>query len=174
MKIIQKLSDILGKILEVLIVFLLVLMTALMFAQVLGRFIFKNGLFWAEELSRFTMVTMVYLGAGLACKYKDHISVTILDEFLKGPLHKIYRLFLSLLSIVFLFVIAYYGFKVLAVVSTQKSANMQITMNWIYMMMPIGAVIMIFYVLVEILEVFFMKKDDATGEITSTAGGNKA
>lgn len=168
MKIIQSISTIVGKALEVMIAFLLILMTALMFAQFLGRFIFKNGIFWAEELSRFTMVTMVYLGAGLACKNKDHIRVTFLDEYLKGIAHKAFTLVVSLLSIAFLIAIARHGFSVLSIVSSQKSANMQITMNLVYMMIPIGSCIMIFYLLVEILELFLAKKPE-----TSEEGGKK-
>jgi TRAP-type C4-dicarboxylate transport system permease small subunit len=136
---------------------LLVLMTVLMFAQILGRFIFHNGIFWAEELSRFTMVTMVYLGAGLACKHKDHIRVTVLEEFLKGGILKSYRAVIVLISIIFTSILVYYGFKVLPLLHTQLSANLQLPMNYIYMVMPIGACIMIFYLLVELLEIVFVK-----------------
>jgi TRAP-type C4-dicarboxylate transport system permease small subunit len=173
MRVIQILSNVIGKILEVMIVFFLVLMTILMFAQVLGRFLFKNGLFWAEELSRFTMITMVYLGAGLACKNKDHISVTILEEYIKGRLHKIYRVAVSLVSIIFLIVIVKYGFSVLSVVSSQKSANMQVTMDLIYMIIPIGACIMIFYIIVEIIQILFTKKEGEKVQSNADAGGKE-
>jgi TRAP-type C4-dicarboxylate transport system permease small subunit len=155
MEIIQKISGILGKVLNVVVTALLVLMSALMFAQVLGRFLFKNGLFWAEELSRFSMVTMVYMGAGLACKYKDHIAVTILGEMFKGRISKIYRTVIALISIGFLGVVTYYGFFVLDVVSSQQSANMQIPMSLVYVMIPTGSAIMIFYLIIEILEIIF-------------------
>jgi len=172
MKLIHTISEILGKLLNVLIVFLLILMTVLMFAQFLGRFLFKNGIYWAEELSRFTMVTMVYLGAGLACKEKDHIRVTLLEEYIRGFPLKMLRLVIAILSIAFLVIIARYGIPVLSVVSTQKSANLQITMNFIYMMIPIGSCIMIFYILVEVLELFLVKKDDGSG-ITAAEGSEK-
>ena len=173
MRLIQSIANITGKILEGLVIFLLILMTGLMFAQFLGRFIFKNGIFWAEELSRFTMVTMVYLGAGLACKGKDHIKITILDEYLKGTAHKILNLIISLFGIGFLAVIARYGFSVLSIVSRQKSANMQMTMNWIYMMLPISSCIMIFYIIVEIIEMFLVKKDNEAVKTEAAAGGNE-
>ena len=172
MKVIRSISDVTGKILEAFIVFLLMLMTALMFAQFLGRFIFKNGIFWAEELSRFTMVTMVYLGAGLACKNNEHIRITILDEVIKGPANKVLHLFIAIISIVFLTAIAKYGFAVLPIVSTQKSANMQITMNLVYMMIPIGSCIMIFYNLVEILELFLAPKKDGGEAVKPAAEGS--
>jgi TRAP-type C4-dicarboxylate transport system permease small subunit len=155
MEIIQKISRAIGKLLDIVVVALLALMSVLIFAQVLGRFVFKNGLFWAEELARFSMVTMVYLGAGLACKYGDHIKVTIMEEMFKGRVRKIYRIVLALISIGFLSILTYYGFLVLGVVSSQLSANMQISMSVVYVMIPIGAAIMILYLLIEIMEILF-------------------
>jgi TRAP-type C4-dicarboxylate transport system permease small subunit len=160
MNIILKISNIFGRALEIFIIFLLVLMTVLMFAQVAGRYLFKNGIFWAEELARFIMVTMVYLGAGLACKNKDHIKVTVLEEFLKGGVYKIYRILMVLISISFLSVLVYYGFSVLSVVRTQLSANLQVPMHYVYAVMPIGACIMIFYLIVELLEIVLAKGDE--------------
>jgi len=175
MKVIQIISNILGKILEILIVFLIMLMTGLMFAQVLGRFIFQNGLFWAEELSRFIMITLVYLGAGIACKNKDHISITILNGILKdtGIKNKIHKLIVALLNIAFLAIVAKIGFSVLSVVSSQKSANMQITMNLIYMVIPIGSCIMIFYLIVEIIQLFAGQKINCSGNETEAAKGTQ-
>ncbi|MDR2080177.1 MAG: TRAP transporter small permease [Treponema sp.] len=156
MEIIQKISLIIGRLLNVVVVALLALMSILIFAQVLGRFVFKNGLFWAEELARFSMVTMVYLGAGLACKYRDHIKVTIVEEMLKGRIRKIYRIVIALISIGFLSILTYYGFSVLGVVRDQISANMQISMSIVYVMIPIGAAIMILYLLIEIIEIIVL------------------
>jgi len=155
MKTIQTIAGIMGKVLNVLVVSIFLLMTSLMFAQILGRFVFKNGIFWAEELSSYSMITMVYLAAGLACKNKDHIAVTFLDEALKGNVRKIYKLIISLIGIVFLVIIAKIGFSVLPLVASQRSASMQITMNLVYMMIPIGSCIMIFYLIIEMLELLF-------------------
>ena len=160
MRTIERISEIMGKILNWLVVLLLILMTGFMFAQVLGRFVFKNGIYWAEELTSYMMITMVYLAAGLACKNRDHIAVTFINEILKGNVLRIYRIFVALVSIVFLIIIAKIGFSVLSVVAPQRSACLQITMNLVYMMIPIGSCIMIFYVIVEILELIFGNMDD--------------
>jgi TRAP-type C4-dicarboxylate transport system permease small subunit len=159
MRLIRKLLDILGMVISGIMVALLMLMTLLMFAQVAGRYLFHNGIFWAEEMARFAMVAMVFLGAGMACKYKDHIRVTILDEFLKGTARKIYRIIIALISIGFLSVLAFYGFFVLPIVSTQISANMQLPMHLIYMVIPIGAIIMILYLAVEIIDILFSQNN---------------
>jgi TRAP-type C4-dicarboxylate transport system permease small subunit len=69
MRIIRLLSDGLGKVLDALIVLFIVTMTVFMTAQVAGRYLFGTGLYWAEELSRFSMVFMVYTGAALASRH---------------------------------------------------------------------------------------------------------
>jgi len=146
------LSDVLGKVLEALIVVLLVVMTVLMFAQVLGRYVFKNGLFWAEELSRFSMVYLVYLGAAIACKNGDHISVTILDELLqKKAGYRIYRTAIALINLAFLVVVSVIGIESLAMVKAQTSPNMGIPMSVAYASIPIGSILMTLYVVLGIV-----------------------
>ena len=152
MKVIQKISKITGKVLEVLIVYLLAQMTVLMFLQVLGRHLQIGGIVWAEELSRYSMITMVFFGSAVSCRLKDHIAVTFLDEVLKGKKRIIYKLFIALLSVVFLYFIIKFGFQMLPVLAFQTSANMRMPMNFIYAMIPVGGCIMLFYVVIEILE----------------------
>ena len=153
MKTIQLISGALGKVLEVLIVYLLAQMTVLMSVQLLARhFPIITGVFWAEELARYSMVTMIFLGAAVSCRYKEHIAMPLLDEVLKGKARIVLKLVVSLLSGVFLVILIRYGFGILPTIAMQVSATMQMPMNYVYITIPIGACIMLFYVLVEILE----------------------
>jgi len=152
MKAIQMISKITGKILEVFIVCLLVLMTVLMFMQVVGRHLQIGGIVWAEELSRYSMITMIFFGSAVSCRFKNHISITFLDELLKGKTRILYKLAIALLSVVFLYFVIKFGFNMLPVLSFQKSANMRLPMNYAYAVVPVGGCIMLFYVVIEILE----------------------
>jgi TRAP-type C4-dicarboxylate transport system permease small subunit len=152
MSYIRAFSDFLGKILEALIVILISVMTVLMFAQVLGRYVFKNGLYWAEELSRFSMVYLVYLGAAIASKNHDHISVTILDELLqKKAGYTLYRTLIALINLAFLAIVSIIGLKSLAMVRAQTSPNMGIPMSIAYAAIPIGSILMMLYVILELV-----------------------
>lgn len=152
MSYIRAFSDFLGRVLEVLIVILISVMTILMFAQVLGRYVFKNGLYWAEELSRFSMVYLVYLGAAIASKNHDHISVTILDELLqKKAGYTLYRTLIALINLAFLAIVSIIGLKSLAMVRAQTSPNMGIPMSIAYAAIPIGSILMMLYVILELV-----------------------
>ena len=153
MKAIQLVSKVIGKILEVLIAYLLAQMSVLMALQLLVRhFPILPNFFWAEELARFSMAAIIFLGAAISSRYRDHIAVTFFEEILKGKARIILKLFVSMLSIVFLSVLVKYGFMMLPSVSRQVSATLQMPMSWIYAMIPIGACLMLFYVLIEVVE----------------------
>jgi TRAP-type C4-dicarboxylate transport system permease small subunit len=154
MRIIRLLSDGLGKVLDALIVLFIVTMTVFMTAQVAGRYLFGTGLYWAEELSRFSMVFMVYTGAALASRHQDHIRVTILDELLKGVWYRIYRTIIALITIGFIVIVSVIGFRTLPVLAQQTSPNMGVSMHFIYAILPVGLTVMTAYEILTIVGLF--------------------
>ncbi|MDU4961340.1 MAG: TRAP transporter small permease [Sporomusaceae bacterium] len=65
---------------------LLALMGILVFTNVCLRYFFNSGLVWAEELSRFFFVWLVFLGAIGALKDNNHLGFTSLVQRLPGKL----------------------------------------------------------------------------------------
>jgi C4-dicarboxylate transporter, DctQ subunit len=54
---------------------LLLQMVVLCFSQVVMRYAFRSGFPWAEELLRFEVVFIAFLGAGLCMKHGTHIGM---------------------------------------------------------------------------------------------------
>jgi len=65
------------------------LMTLLIAIQVISRNIFNIGLPWADELARFTGLTVVFFTVPLLQYYGRHIAVDILSSRLQGVAAKI-------------------------------------------------------------------------------------
>src|SRR5690606_41542178 len=81
---------------------LMLVISALVFTQVLTRYVFMYSLPWLEELTRFLMVWMVMLGTAVAVKEKQHIVIDIASLFLKTPKALFYyQKTLSVIGIVF-------------------------------------------------------------------------
>lgn len=72
-----------------ILAFCLALMGIFIFANVLLRYAFNSGLTWAEELSRFLFVWLVFLGAVGALKDNNHLGFTSLVQKLPHNLKKI-------------------------------------------------------------------------------------
>ncbi len=60
---------------DVLCSLLLVFITAIIFLQVVMRYVFHAPLSWVDEASVFAFVWFVYLGASLATRERSHIRV---------------------------------------------------------------------------------------------------
>ena len=63
-------------------VFLLALMTILIFLQIIFRFVLNLSLDWTEEVARYTFVWLVYMSASLGVKHSSHIRVELVEKLL--------------------------------------------------------------------------------------------
>ena len=68
------------KFLEILCAILLIAITAVVFAQVVNRFVFHGTFAWAEEISIYMMVWLVFLGASINVLEESNIRI---DFFVK-------------------------------------------------------------------------------------------
>ena len=57
---------------------LMAAMAVLVFANVVSRYVFNYSFIWVEELSRYMMIWVGFLGAGLVLRVGAHIAVDVL------------------------------------------------------------------------------------------------
>lgn len=137
MNILKKIND---KFEEYLAALLLVIMTLLIFFQVVSRFIFNAPLAWSEETARYAFVWLIYISAALAVKKGAHIRVEIGLHFFKGIGRKIAFLLTDILFLIFtLFLVKDGAFLVKTLTShNQISPAVGYSMNLIYLIIPFG------------------------------------
>ncbi|MCM3356707.1 TRAP transporter small permease [Psychrobacillus sp. FSL W7-1457] len=140
---------------EILLVLSLGLMVALIFGQVIGRYVFSSAPSWTEEMARYIHIFQVWIGASYAVKLRQHIRV----EAFITRFHGVFRQVLEILSIVIWFVMALF----LAVFGTelvlssinhgQLAPAMQIPI-WIpYLAIPLGGIGMAIRLVIQVKEV---------------------
>ena len=94
-----KLLKVLNAILNGAIVAILGGMVALVFLNVVMRYLFDSGITWSEELARYMFVWIVFLGAVVAAKEKGHLGVDILTANVPKPVQKVLSLIANTLVI---------------------------------------------------------------------------
>ncbi len=65
---------------EIVIVAMFALMVAVIFLQVIMRYVFSNSLSWSEELGKFLFVWITWLGISLGERKGEHIKITMLTD----------------------------------------------------------------------------------------------
>ncbi len=69
-----------AKLEEYLMTVLTIVMTALIFLQVVMRYIFKDSPAWTEELSRYLFLWAIWIGASYGVKTQSHVRLTVLTS----------------------------------------------------------------------------------------------
>lgn len=151
MKVILSISNALDNIVKKIISVLLMLMTVVLFSQVIARYVMGTGLSWSEELVRYICIWLVYLGTTCATKDGSQIAVTALEEALPISSKRVLSIIQSIITAAYIILLFWIGYKILGVAQMQKSPNMAIPMNIIYMVFPISMVIM----MIHLIAVFF-------------------
>src|SRR4030043_1114786 len=74
-QIFAKVSRIAERVVQVTLVGMVAVMTVIIILQVFMRYLFLYSLSWSEEVARYLMIWVSFLGASLALKYGFHIGV---------------------------------------------------------------------------------------------------
>lgn len=128
--------------------FLLMLaMVTIIFTQVVARYAFSNSLSWSEEAGRYIFVWMTFLGAAMAVRNRQHVSLDLILKSLPIFPQKILLLISYLSMMIFTSVLIYGGFKFVARGSRQASSALEIPMNYVYVVLPLAGVLIFAYLI---------------------------
>jgi TRAP-type C4-dicarboxylate transport system permease small subunit len=130
---------------------LMVVMTVVMFSQVLLRVCFGKAFTWAEELLRFMFVWMVFLGLPTGVYYNDLTRFDLLQTKLKGIAGKLLETGIYLLINAILFILVWGSFTLIERQFRQQATTLPIPMGVIYLVLPAGSIIAIIFVIVRLV-----------------------
>ncbi len=112
--------------------FLFWLLAVIVFAQVTTRFLLSSPLGWTEEMSRFLLIYVGFLGATIAVRKNTHIYIELVYHFLPTRLAKGLAALVDLLRTVFLVVATYLAWQVTSQLGGQRMSVMPFPMSYIY------------------------------------------
>ncbi|HLR68266.1 MAG TPA: TRAP transporter small permease [Virgibacillus sp.] len=146
MKWIDKISYWIDQAIRSFITVFLSLMTIIMLVQIIGRFVFNSGIVWTDEISRYLMVWLVFLGAAVATRDWSHISVSVLEENSK-TMKKILPPIQKIFMLIYTVVVIKFGYDILDIVANQASPNAGISMAIVYSVFPLSCIIMVIHLI---------------------------
>ncbi|WP_270937095.1 TRAP transporter small permease [Falsiroseomonas oryzae] len=161
------LVDRLNLVLTYLIGLLLAVMTFAVLTQVLVRFVLTAAgvnisAAWTEEVARYVLIWIVFLGAGIGCRRRQLISLEFVVRWLpplpgQGLVHAG-----LLLCLGFFGLLISVGLAFMELGAVETSPVMQIPKAWVYAAMPAGASLMILNTAVLIAETLLQRRDIRT------------
>ncbi|SMC18841.1 TRAP-type C4-dicarboxylate transport system, small permease component [Desulfacinum hydrothermale DSM 13146] len=120
--------------------------------QVFCRYVLNHSLFWSEEVGRMLLVWITFLGATAAYKRKAHVGIDLVVRRLPPPAEKAAELVVLALSLIFFFVLVFYGIQFMGFIAGQKTAALGIPMGLAYAVIPLSGLIFSVHALSQLLQ----------------------
>ena len=116
----------------------------LLFINVFLRYVFLSPISWAEELSIYIMIWIVFIAGSGVFRNLSHLKIDLLPQILSPPQRRYLLLFSLLMVMAFLAVFIYFsGLHTLRIYSSgQRTPNMLAPMWLTYLAMPVGSSMM--------------------------------
>ena len=138
---------------------LLLTMVALVFIQIVSRVVISSSFPWTEEIARFMMIWITFLGAAVAFQYGAHIGVEAFVERLSAKVRSFFIVIAMLICLSFFILLIVYGYQLANGAFVQTSPALQIPMGYIYYIIPISGVLMCLNLFDVTGKALFSKKD---------------
>ena len=142
-----KVSRISEKVVQVTLVGMVAIMTVIIIIQVFMRYLFLFSLSWSEEVARYLMIWVSFLGASLALKYGFHIGVEFVINRIPEKMREWVNLIAKIGILIFLIYFTIGGFRVSWAVRDQDSPALLFSMAYAYLSAPVGGLFMIIQLL---------------------------
>jgi TRAP-type C4-dicarboxylate transport system permease small subunit len=152
--------DFVNKLVNVIIGLMVAVMSLTIFYQVISRYILSAPLPWSEELARYLMVYLTFLGAAVAMRHQRLISVQALPQLLPERPRKVLKLVVLSICLVFFVVLLLQGIAVSERVAYQSSAAMGLPMFVPYAAVPVGSAMLIMNTVAVILETLLLAEGE--------------
>ncbi|MDJ0621428.1 MAG: TRAP transporter small permease [Desulfocapsaceae bacterium] len=135
-------------------------MVAVVVLQVIFRYILNNSLFWSEELVRYLLMWLTFLGASCAYHRNVHPGIDVLSNRLPPLWKQRLSVCVHLISLVFFGVMIYHGTIFAYFVRAQISPAMAIPKWLIFSVVPLSGVLFFMHCLALLFSEFSREHHD--------------
>lgn len=119
-----------------------VIMTIMIFLQVIFRYVLGEALAFSEELARYMFVWSVAMGTALALRKHAHIGVEVFVERFPVRFRDSAAIIGSLLNLLFFGLLVWYGFVMVGMTMDQESPALLLPMGYVYLAIPLSGIVL--------------------------------
>jgi TRAP-type C4-dicarboxylate transport system permease small subunit len=148
---------------------LFVLFTAVIVLQVILRYFTNGSLIWSEEFVRYALVWCVLIGSSSVTETNEHLKIDSIAPYLKPQYRRYLDVVVHVINLIFFGVLYWYGLTFMERVTFGVSAVLRIPLKYVYLAMPVGAVLM---GVVTLLLIFRQLKGEETAYNSIREGDN--
>jgi TRAP-type C4-dicarboxylate transport system permease small subunit len=132
-------------------VFIYAAMSAVTLMGVFFRYVMQSPFMWTEEVARYLMLWLGFLGIQLAMRRKVHVSIEVLAGFLPPKILKFKNVLVNLLIAFFLVIILKESW-LMTNNTIMMGQVLNISMFWVYISLPIGIFLTLLQLIINMIK----------------------
>lgn len=129
---------------DAIVLILFWILAGVVFLQFFTRYVLNDSLGWTEEIARFLLIGVTFIGAVMATRKQSHIAVEFLYRWVPRPARRIAQFIIDILSTAFFAALALLSAQI-AGRTRQMMVSLEIPKSAIYWIVFVAFVCMAIY-----------------------------
>ncbi|MDQ0484042.1 TRAP transporter small permease [Guptibacillus hwajinpoensis] len=136
---------------------MMVLLTLVVFGEVLSRYVFNFPLVFTTELTSLLFPWLIFLGAVTVTRNEDHLAITVLRDKMPVLGQKIAYVIARLVMLYFSFYMVISSYGISRTVAAQPLPILRISKGWLYTSVTVSFILIILILVYQIVLVLTNK-----------------
>jgi len=132
------------------------------FLQVFSRFVLGKAFSWTDELCRYCLVWLVFIGAGVGVYHNKHICIDVLYNKFPMSIKKALDVINIILSMTMASVMVVKGIYLVQNGMTQRSPSLQIPFGFLYLSIPISGLLILLFCIDKFLSLWKHEEEEGS------------
>jgi TRAP-type C4-dicarboxylate transport system permease small subunit len=130
---------------------LMLVISGVVFMNIVSRYVFNYGLVWSDELARFSLIWITFVGAAVLVRQGQHIAIDLLVTYLPQWLRFQCFALTQLLTAALGGILIVEGGQQVVRQWVQVSPGLEMNMGLIYLVVPLAGVYMLAYAVANLI-----------------------
>src|SRR4051794_6262963 len=115
----------------------------IVFLQFFTRYVLNDSLAWTEEIARYGLMWITFIGGAVVTRRNTHIAVELLSNVMRpGPLRRALLAFVDFVKLLFLALLAYFSVTIIERMHYQRMTVFALPMSYVYAGVGFGCFMM--------------------------------
>ncbi|BBK42596.1 hypothetical protein STVA_26160 [Allostella vacuolata] len=122
-------------------------MSAIVFVNVMLRYLTSESIVWAEEVARYLMIWMTLLGIGPVLRVGGHVAIDNLQDAVSPAAARLVRLAIVAVVLAFCLFLVWVGWRFAQRTMVQTTPVLEIPFGWVAAAIPVGGALAVWHLL---------------------------
>lgn len=115
----------------------------IVFLQFFTRYVLNDSFAWTEEIARYGLIWVTFIGAAMVTRKNSHIAVVLLPNLLSPLAARILLALVDIVTLGFLGLLCYFSVTILERMQMQRMTIIELSMTYVYGAVVLGCFLML-------------------------------